>query len=147
MQRECDKNKRSERAAKEVLYEAKGQSGKVAYAKTARATAATARPVPTIEAAVEAAPLFCLVVDEFWLDELVLLELGAEPELLGVLPLLLEPEPDEEPELEPDEPEEPDEPDEPEEPPVVAVEPAAAAEPLELRHEVSVPARTATVSL
>lgn len=104
-----------------------------AYAKTAAATAATARPELSM-AAVSARKLtapFDLLLDddELWLEELAELDELAGAEL----------------ELEPDEPEEeePEEPEpEPEEEPVVAVEPLAAAEPELLRHEVSVPART-----
>lgn len=106
------------------------------YAKTATATAATARPELTIAAVLGLkleAPLFWL--DEFWLElelEPELDEAGADEELL--LPLL----PDE-PLLEPELPELPEEEPVPEplEEPVVAEEPLAAAEPLVLRHEVS----------
>lgn len=112
-----------------------------AYAKTATATAATARPELTIAAVsgrkLEAPLDLLLEEEELWLEELAE-EVPELPELL--LPVLeLE---GEAAELE-DEPEE-EEPDELDEPPVVAAEPSAAAEPFELRHEVSVPARTVT---
>lgn len=94
--------------------------------------------MPTIEAALEAAPLFW--VEALWFEEvevLLLLGLDAAPELEG--------DEDDEPELElPDEPVEADEPVDPDEP---EEEPVEAVEPLELRQLESVPARTVTVSL